>query len=82
MSHAAPLTIFWRSLLLLLQENRSGNEDGDDDDDDIDDDKPKTTAEAGIIHKIYCENFMNHKKLSVDFCRNINFIHGQVCVCV
>jgi AAA domain len=34
-------------------------------------------AEAGIILKIYVENFMCHKKLTVDLCRNINFIYGQ-----
>mmetsp|Transcript_37241 Transcript_37241/g.48150 ORF Transcript_37241/g.48150 Transcript_37241/m.48150 type:complete len:241 (+) Transcript_37241:177-899(+) len=35
------------------------------------------SCEAGIIDRIYCENFMNHKKLDLQFCRNINFIHGQ-----
>ncbi|KAL9181634.1 hypothetical protein ACHAXT_010439 [Thalassiosira profunda] len=34
-------------------------------------------AEAGIISKVYVENFMCHRKLSVDLCRNVNFIHGQ-----
>ena len=53
------------------------DDDGSSEDEEADS-APKVTAEAGIIHKIYCENFMNHKKLSVDFCRNINFIHGQV----
>ena len=33
--------------------------------------------EAGVIKKIYLENFMCHKKLSVSLCRNINFINGQ-----
>jgi hypothetical protein len=32
--------------------------------------------EAGVIQKIYMENFMCHRKLGVDLCRNINFIHG------
>lgn len=34
-------------------------------------------AEAGIIHEVYVENFMCHRKLSVKLCRNVNFIHGQ-----
>lgn len=34
-------------------------------------------AECGIIHEIYVENFMCHRKLSVKLCRNVNFIHGQ-----
>ena len=33
--------------------------------------------EAGIIQKIYVENFMCHKKMSTDLCRNVNFIYGQ-----
>jgi hypothetical protein len=33
--------------------------------------------EAGVILKIYVENFMCHKKLTVDLCRNVNFIYGQ-----
>lgn len=33
--------------------------------------------EAGVIKKIYMENFMCHRKLGVDLCRNVNFIHGQ-----
>ena len=35
------------------------------------------SAETGIIVKIYCENFMCHRKLSVTFCPNVNFINGQ-----
>jgi hypothetical protein len=34
-------------------------------------------AEAGIIMKIYVENFMCHRKMTVDLCRNVNFIYGQ-----
>jgi len=34
-------------------------------------------AEAGIIEKIYVENFMCHRKHTVNLCRNVNFIHGQ-----
>lgn len=34
-------------------------------------------AECGIIRKIYVEEFMCHKKLSVRLCDNVNFIHGQ-----
>jgi len=33
--------------------------------------------EAGIITKIYAENFMCHRKLTVELCRNVNFIYGQ-----
>jgi hypothetical protein len=33
--------------------------------------------EAGVIKKVYCENFMCHRKLKVDFNRNVNFVHGQ-----
>lgn len=33
--------------------------------------------EAGIIQSIYCENFMCHRKLTVNLCRNVNFIYGQ-----
>jgi len=33
--------------------------------------------EAGVIKSIYCENFMCHRKLTVDLCRNVNFIYGQ-----
>eukprot|EP00624_Nannochloropsis_granulata_P003815 evm.model.NODE_29330_length_32469_cov_23.021097.5 len=34
-------------------------------------------AEAGVIVKVYCENFMCHRKLSINLCSNVNFIHGQ-----
>ena len=34
-------------------------------------------AECGIIRKIYVENFMCHKKLKIELCNNVNFIHGQ-----
>ena len=34
-------------------------------------------AEAGIIKNIYLENFMCHRKLSVDFCPNVNFVNGD-----
>ena len=34
-------------------------------------------AEAGVIDKVYVENFMCHRKLSIPLCRNVNFIHGQ-----
>jgi hypothetical protein len=33
--------------------------------------------EAGVIQRIYVENFMCHRKLTVDLCRNVNFISGQ-----
>jgi structural maintenance of chromosomes protein 6 len=38
---------------------------------------PGRTAETGVIVKIYCENFMCHRKLSVTLCPNVNFINGQ-----
>jgi structural maintenance of chromosomes protein 6 len=34
-------------------------------------------AEAGIIKSIYLENFMCHPKLTLELCRNVNFINGQ-----
>ena len=34
-------------------------------------------AEAGIIKRVQVENFMCHRKLTVELCRNVNFIHGQ-----
>ena len=34
-------------------------------------------AEAGIITRVQVENFMCHRKLTVNLCRNVNFIHGQ-----
>lgn len=39
--------------------------------------QPNKPPEAGVISKIYVENFMCHKKLTVELCRNINFIYGQ-----
>lgn len=33
---------------------------------------PGKPAEAGIITKVYCENFMCHRKLTVQFNRNVN----------
>jgi chromosome segregation ATPase len=33
--------------------------------------------EAGIIKSIYVENFMCHRKFTLDLCRNVNFIYGQ-----
>eukprot|EP00980_Cylindrotheca_fusiformis_P021406 scaffold8259_cov143-Cylindrotheca_fusiformis.AAC.24 len=38
---------------------------------------PGESAEAGIIKKIYVENFMCHRKFTLDLCNNVNFIHGQ-----
>lgn len=34
-------------------------------------------AEAGIILRIQVINFMCHRNLTVNLCRNVNFIHGQ-----
>jgi structural maintenance of chromosomes protein 6 len=36
-----------------------------------------TEPETGIIVKVYCENFMCHRKLSVVMGPNVNFINGQ-----
>ena len=33
--------------------------------------------EAGVIQKIHVENFMCHRKFTVELCRNVNFIYGQ-----
>jgi hypothetical protein len=32
---------------------------------------------VGIIKRVYVENFMCHRKFTIDFCRNVNFITGQ-----
>ena len=65
---------------------RANNEESldEEEDDEIDHDERASKEEAsqsgqkqsGIVHRIYCENFMNHQKLDITFCRNINFIHG------
>ncbi|CAB9514637.1 of chromosomes protein 6 [Seminavis robusta] len=34
-------------------------------------------AECGVIASVYCENFMCHPRLTIDLCRNVNFIHGR-----
>jgi len=39
--------------------------------------KAGKAAEAGIIVKVYVENFMCHKKLTLDLCPNVNFINGS-----
>ena len=39
--------------------------------------EPGKQAEAGIIKRVHVENFMCHRKLTIDLCRNVNFIHGQ-----
>ncbi len=33
--------------------------------------------EAGVILKVHVENFMCHRKLTINLCKNVNFIHGQ-----
>ena len=38
---------------------------------------PGKPAEAGVIRRVYVENFMCHRRLTVDLCRNVNFIYGQ-----
>ncbi len=39
--------------------------------------QPGKQPDAGIISRIYVENFMCHRKLRIDLCSNVNFIHGQ-----
>lgn len=34
-------------------------------------------AMGGKIKKIYCENFMCHRRLTIDFIENVNFITGR-----
>jgi hypothetical protein len=45
-----------------------------------------TEADAGIIERIYLENFLCHSKLDVALGPNLNFIHGKngsaFCVCM
>lgn len=36
-----------------------------------------SSAEVGVILKVFVQDFMCHRKLTVDLNRNINFIHGQ-----
>ena len=69
-------------------EDAGMDEDDDDEDDEEDDDAAEdrlvrrmrndsdSSSSAGIIHEIYCEHFMCHKKLAIKPCRRINFING------
>ena len=65
------------------QEPHHDDGEGNDDDDANDPapfrsiNPPGKPAEAGIIKRVYVENFMCHRKLTIDLCRNVNFIHGQ-----
>ncbi|KAG5192145.1 P-loop containing nucleoside triphosphate hydrolase protein [Tribonema minus] len=38
---------------------------------------PKQISESGVILRIDVKNFMCHRHLTVDLCRNINFINGS-----
>ena len=51
----------------------------DDDEDDVleDEDGVPCDYEVGQIAMIEVENFMNHRKFSMPFCRNVNFITGR-----
>lgn len=57
----------------------------DEEEEDTDDSQPRRFLEdhpihpinAGIIKRVYVENFMCHRKFTIDFCRNVNFITGQ-----
>lgn len=66
---------------------KKGNMEVEDDDEGDDDDQSASRvkrkinvegrpAEAGVIKTVVVENFMCHQKLSVNLCRNVNFIHG------
>jgi chromosome segregation ATPase len=48
-------------------------------DDEYNDVKPEKigTALSGTIKKVYAENFMCHRKLTIDLIANVNFITGQ-----
>eukprot|EP00903_Cladosiphon_okamuranus_P016265 g15001.t1 len=35
------------------------------------------SSEAGVVLKIYVQNFMCHRKLSVQLCKQVNFINGR-----
>lgn len=71
----------------LLDNLLDGLDDDDDDgdilaDDSVETEDPESAAaknksEAGQIVRIKIENFMCHQKLTVDFCKNVNFITGQ-----
>jgi hypothetical protein len=63
-----------------------GDENADPEAEDEEDEQSPTPTDrersdpainAGIIKKVYVENFMCHRKFTVDFCRNVNFITGQ-----
>lgn len=44
---------------------------------DVEDDGSNDPIEAGQIMSVYVENFMCHRKLSVKFCKNLNFVNGS-----
>ena len=46
-------------------------------DDQTDDEEEKELFMAGQIRKIYVENFMNHKKFSMNFGNHLNFVTGK-----
>lgn len=50
-----------------------------DDDDEVLEDEDGTPCdyEVGQIAMVEVENFMNHRKFSMPFCRNVNFITGR-----
>eukprot|EP00752_Nemacystus_decipiens_P012922 g11436.t1 len=39
--------------------------------------KKRPQSEAGVVLKVYAENFMCHRKLTVQFCKRMNFINGR-----
>lgn len=49
----------------------------DDENDDEEADLERHHMESGHIVRIYVENFMCHKKLTVDFGRHVNFVTGE-----
>lgn len=58
-------------------ENQGVNDDEEDDVEGETKDGSSQSNRAGIIRKIEVENFMCHRKLTLNFSRHINFINGQ-----
>ncbi len=61
------------------EEDEDDNEDNNEDDQhDIPDDIDENLAyEAGQICRVYVENFMCHRKFTLEFNRHLNFVNGQ-----
>jgi hypothetical protein len=55
----------------------SDDEEDENVDVDISEDDEKLDYEAGQICKVYVENFMCHRKFTLEFNRHLNFVNGQ-----